>query len=103
MGLAVKGFQSDTMVRLLTPNRPTGLSLNMRNSSLSKSSIDFLMKCLKNPLYYLTALNLKFCFLKYMDCENLAEGLVDNKTLVKLDLSNNGFKHFNLKPILNAI
>lgn len=66
------------------------MSLNMRNSHLTKNCFDYLSKCLQSTDFCLTALNLKFCFLQFDQVKKLADSLRFNKTLVKLDLSNNG-------------
>jgi len=47
----------------------------------------------------LTALNLKFCFLNFDQIKKLADCLRFNKTLVKLDLSNNGL----CSPVVNYL
>ena len=48
---------------------------------------------MQNSDFCLTALNLKFCFLTFEQVKKLADSLRFNKTLVKLDLSNNGMKN----------
>jgi hypothetical protein len=37
----------------------------MRNSPLLKASADYLFKAIANQDFYLTSLNLKFCFLTF--------------------------------------
>ena len=69
---------------------PTSISLNMRNSRLSKNCFDYMGRCMQSADFCLTALNLKFCFLQFDQIKKLADSLRYNKTLVKLDLSNNG-------------
>ena len=78
----------------MTPQKnPSSISLNMRNSNFDNSKTCFttLSRCMgSHNDYKLTALNLKFCFLKFNHIKILADALRINKTLVKLDLSNNG-------------
>lgn len=64
----------------------------MRNSRLTKNCFDFLGRCMQSADYSLTALNLKFCFLTFDQIKKLADSLRYNKTLIKLDLSNNGLR-----------
>ena len=94
VGLTVQNNQSDQLVRVLQPKKPpTTMSFNMRNSHLSKNCFDYLGRCMQNGTdYCLTALNLKFCFLTFEQIKKLADSIRFNKTLVKLDLSNNGLK-----------
>ena len=72
------------------------MSLNMRNSRFIPNrdgrtlSIEYMKRCMENNDFCLTALNLKFCFLTFMQVKLLADALRNNKTLIKLDLSNNG-------------
>lgn len=66
------------------------MSLNMRNSRLTKNCFDYLSKSMQHIDFNLTALNLKFCFLNFEQIKKLSDALRYNKTLVKLDLSNNG-------------
>ena len=75
------------------------MSLNMRNSALSKNCFDYLGRCMVNPDFQLTALNLKFCFLTFDQIKKLADSIRYNKTLVKLDLSNNGL----VSPVANYL
>ena len=66
VGLTVQGIQSDQLVRVMQPKKPaTTMSLNMRNSRLSKNCFDYMSKCLQSADFCLTALNLKFCFLQF--------------------------------------
>ena len=51
-------------MKLLMPRRPA-LNLNMRNSTLSKHAGDYLFKSISTPEYYLTSLNLRFCYLQF--------------------------------------
>ena len=92
VGLTVTGTQSDQLVRVMVPKKPpTTISLNMRNSNFekSKSCFPYLARCMNNADYHLTALNLKFCFLEFPQIKILADALRHNKSLIKLDLSNN--------------
>ena len=100
VGMTVQGAQSDQLVKILQPKRPpTSMSLNMRNSRLSKNCFDWLGKCLVGADFCLTALNLKFCFLTFEQIKKLADSLKFNKTLTKLDLSNNGL----CSPVANYL
>mmetsp|Transcript_26566 Transcript_26566/g.35531 ORF Transcript_26566/g.35531 Transcript_26566/m.35531 type:complete len:227 (+) Transcript_26566:460-1140(+) len=100
VGLTVQNTQSDHLVRILQPRRPAiSQSLNMRNSRLSKNCFDYLSKCMMAQEYNLTALNLKFCFLTFDQIKKLSDALRYNKTLVKLDLSNNGL----CSPVANYL
>ena len=49
--------------------------------------------------FNLTALNLRFCFLTFDQIKQLSDSLRYNKTLVKLDLSNNGL----CSPVANYL
>jgi len=100
VGITVTGNQSDQLVRIMQPKRPpTSVSLNMRNSSLSKNCFEYMGKCMQSTDFCLTALNLKFCFLNFDQIKKLADCLRFNKTLVKLDLSNNGL----CSPVVNYL
>lgn len=102
-GLSTQGTQSESMAKLIVPKRQIGLALNMRNSSISEPAIMYLSTTLANPLYYITALNFKFCYLTFDDIINLSNGLKFNKTVIKLDLSNNGLKACVVKFLLEAL
>ena len=80
------------MARILVPKRSQGLALNMRNSSLSEKCILFLGNSLRDSRMYLTALDLRYCYLKFDDILVLANSMELNQTLVKLDLGHNGLK-----------
>lgn len=71
----------------------------MRNSKLSKLCFTYLGKCMISNDFNLTALNLKFCFLTFEQIKALSDALRFNKTLVKLDLSNNGL----VSPVANYL
>lgn len=79
----------------------------MRNSTLSMTSGNLLAKYLTNPDYYLTGLNMQFCFLTFEHFLALSNAMNFNKTLVKLNLSNNGLKscmlRFFNKSIINNL
>jgi hypothetical protein len=91
-------------VRLLVPKKPpTSFSINMRNSQVNKNSMDYLCKGLGNHEYHLTALSLKFCFLPFEFIVQLADALRFNKSLIKLDLSNNCLKACTAKHIVEAL
>ena len=53
--------------------------------------------------FQLTALNLKFCFLTFEQIKKLSDALRFNKTLVKLDLSNNGLTAGVTNYLLDAL
>jgi len=47
VGITVTGNQSDQLVRIMQPKRPaTSISLNMRNSTLSKNCFEYMGKCM---------------------------------------------------------
>jgi Ran GTPase-activating protein (RanGAP) involved in mRNA processing and transport len=91
------------MVRLIVPKRPTSMSLNMRNSSISVNAMNYLSQAIESSSFYITALNLKFCYLTFDDILALASGIKFNKSIVKLDLSNNGLKPCVAKFFLEAL
>jgi len=104
VGLTVQGNQSDQLVKLLQPKRPpTTMSLKMRNSLMTKSAFEWLGKCLVSQEFCLTALNFKFCFLTFEMVKKLADSLRSNKTLTKLDLSNNGLCSAVTNYLLQAL
>lgn len=65
------------------------MSLNMRNSRLTTKCFDYMGKCMQSHDFNITALNLKFCFLSFDQIKKLSDSLKYNKTIIKLDLSNN--------------
>jgi NLR family CARD domain-containing protein 3 len=79
------------------------MALNLRNSSLTKNSAEYLTRCLSHSDFYLTSLNLKFCFLSFEHIQLLSNALRSNKTLVKLDLSKNGLKSYTAKYFLDSL
>lgn len=92
------------------PKKPaTPFTLNMRNSHVNKSAMDYLSRAIQGTglsqgnEYYLSALNLKFCFLAFEQFVQLADALRFNKTLVKLDLSNNCLKSCTARYILDSL
>ena len=100
VGLTVQNSQSDQLVRVLQPKRPAiSQSFNMRNSRMTVKSCEYLSKCMMAQDFNLTALNLKFCFLTFEHIKKLADALRFNKTLIKLDLSNNGL----VSPVANYL
>lgn len=54
----------DQYVKLLGPRKPA-FNLNLRNSLVTKHAGEFLWKSISSPEYYLTSLNLRFCFLTF--------------------------------------
>jgi Ran GTPase-activating protein (RanGAP) involved in mRNA processing and transport len=91
------------MVRLIQPKRPTAISLNLRNSTFTPNAVYYISTTLSSPNYYITALSFKFCFLSFDDLLMLSDGIKFNKTLVKLDLSNNCFKPCMTKFLFEAL
>ena len=89
-------------MKLLGPKKPP-FNLNLRNSTLTKHAGDYLFKAINQPEYYLTSLNLKFCYLQPEEIIRLAQSLRFNKTLVKLDLSHNALKACTAKFVLQAL
>jgi len=108
-GIAVKGEQAREVMQLVKASKNHGVppnygfSLNIRNSTISREGGNMLCKILQHHDYYLTALNLKFCFLSFEHIQSISSALRTNKTLVKLDLSNNGMKHFTARYFLDAM
>ena len=104
VGLTVQGSQSDQLMRVMQPKKPpTSISVNMRNSRLTKNCFTYMGKCMKSADFCLTALNLKFCFLQFDQVKELGDALRYNKTLIKLDLSNNGLTPRVGKYLLDAL
>ena len=89
-------------MKLLGPKRPP-INLNLRNTSLNKASSDYLFKSLTSQDFYLTSLSLKFCFLSFEQLMTLGNALRFNKTLVKLDLSNNALKACTVRFVLDSL
>lgn len=84
----------------------TSISFNMRNSNFEKSKFCFkyLTTNMNRPEYHLTALNLKFCFLSFdREVKPLADALRTNKSLVKLDLSNNALTWRVVNYLIEAL
>ena len=79
------------------------MSLNMRNSTFSVNSINYIYHVLVNPQYYVGGLSFKYSFLEFFDILAIGDAIKFNKTLVKLDLSKNAFKSVSLKFFLEAI
>ena len=79
------------------------MSLNVRNSKFTKHSTDYLSKMLINSETMLTALCLKYCFLTFEQISSLSNALRLNKSLVKLDLSNNGLKPGPCRFLLDSL
>ena len=105
VGLTVQEKLSDQLVRMAQPKKPP-MSLNIRNSKLADKSFDYLCKCLvSHPPHEvaLTGLSLKFCFLSFEHCIHLADALQFNKSLIRLDLSNNGLKSCTARFILDSL
>ena len=106
VGLTIAGGTHATLidgyVKLLTQKKPP-LSLNMRNSTITKHAGDYLFKAISSQDYYLTALNLKFCYLTFDQMVLLSNSLRFNKSLVKLDLSSNALKPCVARFLLDAL
>lgn len=77
--------------------------MNIRNSKLSKTSIDHLAKQLVNHETMLTALSFKYCFISFEHLFPISNALRMTKNLVKLDLSNNGLKSRPAAFVLDAL
>jgi hypothetical protein len=75
----------------------------MRNSTISVNAMTFISQSIENSAFYITALSFKFCFLTFEDIMSLANGLKYNKSIVKLDLSNNGLKACVAKFMLESL
>ena len=104
VGLTVQGSQGDQLVRVMQPKKPpTSISMNMRNSRLNKNAFTYMSKCLTSADFSLTALNLKCCFLNFEQIKALSDALRFNKTLVKLDLSNNGLTPLVTNYLLGSL
>ena len=101
-GVSTKGPQSDAMAHLIAPKRPA-IALNMRNSTVAESAMIYISQALANQHYYITAISFKFCFLEFDDLLLLADGVKFNRSLVKLDLSNNCFKSCQVKFLFEAL
>ena len=101
IGLTVQEKMSDQLVRMVQPKKPP-MSLNLRNSKLADKAFDYLCKCLTSDVA-LTGLSLKFCFLSFEHCIKLADALQFNKSLIRLDLSNNGLKSCTTRFILDSL
>jgi hypothetical protein len=79
------------------------MSLNIRNSKLTRPSMLFLSKSLQSHETLLTGLCLKYCFLTFEQILELSNGIRSTKNLVKLDISNNGLKPAVIKFLLHAL
>jgi Ran GTPase-activating protein (RanGAP) involved in mRNA processing and transport len=79
------------------------MALSMRNSTISVNAMTFISQSIENSAFYITALSFKFCFLTFEDIMSLANGLKYNKSIVKLDLSNNGLKACVAKFMLESL
>ena len=105
------------MVKMIVPKKDaTAISLNMRNSQFTPAAFKWLTDCLGNDKCYVQALNLRFCFLDlqpsyenelltqcFTDFILLANSVRFNKTLIKLDLSNNVLKSCTVKFLISAL
>lgn len=87
---------------MVAPKKPA-MGLNIRNSKLTKPSVDYLSKMLVNQDTILTGLNLKYCFLAFDFVLPLSNGIRLSKNLIKLDLSNNGLIPSVARYILDAL
>lgn len=88
MGLATEDANTDAIVKLIQPKKPS-FSLNMWNSKQTNHSIDYLAKQLQNNDTLITGLSFKFNYLPFEHLLKINDSLTYNKTLVRLDLSNN--------------
>jgi len=64
----------------------------MWNSKQNNSSIDYLSKMIQNNDTLITGLSFKFNYLPFEHFVKINDSLTYNKTLVRLDLSNNRFQ-----------
>lgn len=90
------------MAQLLQQKRPA-LSINMRNSVITKQCMNYLCTSMTNYSYHLSALSFKFCYLDFDQILQLAEGIRFNKTIVRLDLSSNALKACTVKFFFEAL
>ena len=90
------------MASLFQPKR-AGMALNMRNSSITKNCLTYICNCLTNPTFYITGLSFKFCYLEFDQLLTLADGLRFNKSIIKLDLSNNALKSCMVKFLFESL
>lgn len=102
VGLTVSSSVSESLVKMLMPKKPA-FNLNMRNSSISKPASDYLFRAISISDYYITSLSLKYCFLTFEQMIELANCLRFNKSLVKLDISNNALKSSVVKFLLDSL
>lgn len=70
---------------------------------MNKLTMDYLCKALTHHDYHLTALNLKYCFLDFEYFVQLADALRFNKSLIKLDVSNNALKACTAKYLVDSL
>lgn len=63
----------------------------------------FLGSALADSKFYLTGLDLRFCYLTFEDMRTLSDAMKLNTTLVKLDLSNNGLKRCVLQFLMDTL
>lgn len=102
VGLSAQESHIDQVVKLVQPKK-AAISLNIRNSKLTKLSANYLDRMLLTPDTMLTGLNLKYCFLSFEQVLVLSNGLRNTKNLVKLDLSNNGLIPAVARHVLDAL
>ena len=75
----------------------------MRNSTFNRNAMLYLSNAMTNPLFYITALNFKFCYLEFEEILLLSTSMRFNKTIVRLDLSNNGLKACTTKFLFESL
>lgn len=52
-GLSCEGAQTDAMVKLIIPKKPTPISLNMRNSQFTTNAFKYLTNSIENDKCYI--------------------------------------------------
>ena len=79
------------------------MALNMGNSTLNRNSMLYISNAITNYSYYITALSFKFCFLEFDELILLSSSIRFNKTMVRLDLSNNALKSCMTKFLFESL
>jgi len=69
---------------------PSLRSIALVDSKVNNTAIQTVYNALTHQAHHITGLSFKFCFLDTRSVYLLAKALAINRTLVKLDLSNNG-------------
>lgn len=69
-------------------------SFSLVSSNLTLKAMQVIAKNLKKATRRLAQLSFRFCFLNLIHVETLCQGLMLTRSLVKLDLSNNGLNSY---------